>query len=404
MMGISNKSILPKMFLIAFFVVIFSFSPTKSVYAWDAIKGAFVNNALTAMREKLNAITLASAKAAAVKIVTNATITVVDGIGNGGSKVISDWKGFIVGDSTTTANTQLNDYLSKVTGGRGSSNYIPNPGVGTGRPLGQLGYEGVGQGSFAYGMAENQNSSYGNIVEKAQANGLSVSSNYNYGNYMQQLVQGAKMTTTERRDPTPTYKGNPSQNLFAGGNFNNLNLYLSGVNNPWAFNAVAQNKYQTDLAQQMQIATAQAIAGGGYKGTVKNGMIVTPGSSVKATIDNIADLPNKVLANARDFVEIAPALAIRFATNMIDNGIGAIQNYANRTAQNMANGIVNQVNGQLQNLGPAAVLGNENMQNYNNFAATAQGLNASMDGMKNNLNSMKTDLNKPTTPATATGN
>ena len=121
-----------------------------------------------------------------------------------------------------------------------------------------------------------------------------------------------------------TYEGNPSQ-MFSGGNFKNLGQFLSGINNPWTFDANAQKEYQKKLAEEKKIAETKSIAYQGFKGTgEKNGKgnISTPGSVKKDAVSNVQDIGNKIISSATHPEEIITSIVSQMINKALSQGLG----------------------------------------------------------------------------------
>ena len=353
-----NLSIHKKIFIfLVALAIVFSPLETRPANAWEATEIAVLNNAITAIREQVTGLINGAAKQAAIQALTQSVETIINGAAGQGSKIITDWEQVIVHEPEVATALYLNDYLSQTTRGRGSAaGYVTNPFLNT--KAFAMGYEGVGDGSFQYGLAMND-PAYGRLTRAAQASGISVNSLTNSAdNYLQKLVSTAQQRIIDHPIPTVTYQGNPAQNLFAGGNLKNFNLYLSGINNPWSYQAGAEAAYATQLTDVKDATRTEKLTGGGFESEKSGGQVITPGSTIKDTWNNVQDLPNKIIANAKNLGEMAPALAGKLATSVINAGIGKIKSEINKTIVNTTNKINNSIQTQMQQYGPAAVLKN----------------------------------------------
>lgn len=355
---LSPKPTFKKIIFICFLSVALAFAPihTHKAGAWLEFAGQILRTVLDQIRDLINGIIMGMLKQIAVQSLNKEMGGMIGGSSSQNAKFITDWTDYMYTQPKQTADKFMNDYLSQVTRGRGSmSNYIPNNNASG---LLADNYEGVGDGSFAYGMAQND-PAYGRLIQTAQAKGFDLSGvTNNAGNYMQGLVDGAKKQTTEQVEAAITYVGNPAQNLFAGGNFKNLNTYLSGINNPWAFNINAQQKYQEQLAQQIDINRTMGQAYNGFKGTMSGNLITNPGSLIKENMANVQDLGNKVLANAKNMPEVITSVVQQMITQSIQSGIGNAQRNIQREVQNVQNKAAQEINSQAQQYGPQALYGN----------------------------------------------
>ncbi|MDP1619483.1 MAG: hypothetical protein U0944_01880, partial [Candidatus Moranbacteria bacterium] len=307
--------------ILAFVLAVMPFQTPKSE-AWLEFAGQMMAHNLAIMRETINGITMGALKQMAIQTINTEISVAVGGSSSQNSRLIGNYRDFLHIEPLQKTNRYMNDYLSQITRGRGSeAGYIPN--------------EGFGAGAFVGGL--------------------------NHGNYIAQLRQSAMAVTVDRSEPIPTYIGNPRQNMFANGNMDNFNLYLSGVNNPWAFNLNAEQKYQERLAVEKEAAQTEAIAGQGYKGTRQGDTITTPGSLISATMSNVQNLGLSVLASARNTPEVVTATVQNILTQSIQNGIGNSQRNVQREIQGVTNKTNQAINTEAQTTGPASAWKNPNL-------------------------------------------
>lgn len=319
-----KKQPLTKFVSVSVLAAVLAFAPVGAPKseAWLEFAGEMMENTLTLIRENINGLMMGSLKSMATTMLNTEINMIVGGSSSQNSRIISNYRDFLHTDPLRKTNRYMNDYLSQITRGRGSAaGYIPN--------------EGFGGGAFIGGL--------------------------NNGNYLAQLRQSALSITAETNEPQPTYVGNPSRNMFADGNMNNFNLYLSGINNPWAFNMNATQKYQEYLAIEKEAAQAEADAGQGFKSTRQGDSITTPGSLIGATMSNVQNLGLSVLANARNTPEVITSVVQNTITQSIQNGIGNAQRNAQREIQGVTSKTDQAVDSQAQTTGPASAWKNPNL-------------------------------------------
>ena len=277
--------------------------------AWPAID-PIINQALEKITAQIKAMLLGVAKQAALKAVQKQVLSMVGGKSSSGPMFVSDWNDYLVDRPQSASNIYINDYISQATSGRGSlTSYKP------------AGGEGVGGGS-----------------------------------YMSQLAQGAKNTTSGKpTQPKVTYVGNPSQMFASSNGFANLDLYLSGVNNPWTFNMDVQQAYQTKLDNEKMINQSKAVSGQGFIGTEVSGKTVTPGSVVAAQTSKSLGMGLDVLANARDIPELITSAVTMAITQAIQQGLGNVQASVNRSTTNVNSQKSTQNNAAVQSGGPGSL-------------------------------------------------
>ena len=293
------------------FVVVFStamaFAPVASQKseAWDAIPAAIYKQALETIADRIKGIIMGALKKQAAKMLNQQTNKLLGGKGGkGGAGFITNWQDYLVKQPQNNTKTYMNDYLSKVTAGKGSTtSYKSNEGIG-----GMLG------GGSSGGSAS------GSLLGSLTGSGGG-------GSYSSQLVNMAKKDTVNQAQPKMTFQGSPSQ-MFAKGNFKQFDSFLSGINNPWMFDANAQTEYQKKLAEEKKIAQTKAISYQGFKGVGEDkkgkGTIKAPGSLVKDNTANTQDIGNKIIASAQHPEEVISAIMTQMINQMMTQGIGNI--------------------------------------------------------------------------------
>jgi hypothetical protein len=244
-------------------------------------------------------------------MIDKAVSSFVGGSSSSDSKVITDYQDFLYGQPEEKAELFINDLLSQTTGGQSSSSYISA--------------EGFGEGSAGY-----KKQLVSNFTESLKA---------------------------QKGTLQNTYIGDPGENLFSEGNLDNFNSYLSGINNPWAFDLYAQQKYQEKLEEEKGAAQAKAIAGNGFSGVEKDGKVITPGSLIGANMSNIMDMGNKMIAGATNPGEIITGAVQQVIMQTLQNGIGEIQSHIGEEMQNIKS-YTNELDKLIGEQGPGAKYGN----------------------------------------------
>jgi hypothetical protein len=289
------------------------FSPLaaeQSQAFWPDFLGNAFGAAMDFMLQNIKGIMLGAAKKAAVTALQKEVSFMITGRSSGGAMFVTDWNDYLLAQPTSKADLYINDYITQSTSGRGSMTaYIPASG------------EGIGGGS-----------------------------------YISVMMQGAKSITSNRpTQPVVTYTGNPSR-MFAGASgFANMNLYLSGINNPWAFNLNVQQSYQQKLNSEQQIAQAKVISGQGFIGQESDGITTTPGSLIKDQVSKVQTMGVDVLANANNLPEVIMAAVSAIISQSITQGVGNIQSSVNREISNVRAQSSAQQNSAVQTSGPGAL-------------------------------------------------
>ena len=264
--------------LILLFLSFFLFQ-APSAKAWDAFAAASYKQELETIKFHIDGEILTMLKQAAI-------ISLVDLTNNLmlQNKIVTNWQDYLVDKPANQSRTYMNDYLSRMTTGRGTyAGYVSNGFLGT-------------------------------------------------GNYLATLKQNATKTLDREGPcataPQVTYEGDPSQ-MFVSGNFKNMSLYFSGINNPWAFNATANDAYQEKLDHLKSVQQAKAIAYQGFKGTGDDSptnTITYPGSLTKSNVANVQNIANTMLATATHPEEVGAAIVSKIISQSIQTGFNVVQN------------------------------------------------------------------------------
>ncbi|KKR21841.1 MAG: hypothetical protein UT50_C0003G0022 [Candidatus Moranbacteria bacterium GW2011_GWA2_39_41] len=345
-----QKQFIIKTFATGFLAFVLAFSPIAAPKseAWLTMAGVMLESEMDVMRAQILGMIMGSLKQAAIKAISSSVSGIVGGSSSQTSKIIGNYSDFLYAEPQQKASLYMNDYLSQITSGRGSSSgYIPAD------------FEGFADNT----SDEDASNDYSTrLIPSAMASSsLSSMGTAFAGNYIAQLKQSALAVITEQQEPTPTYVGNPSQNLFSGGNFNNLNLYLSGINNPWAFNINAQEKYQKLLDVAQDAARTEAIAGRGFKGTRQGDIITAPGSIIGDVMTHSLTIGFDVLANAQSVPEVITAAVQGIIGKSIQSGIGKAQEFAQQKIQGVASKATQAINTQASTNGPASIWKNPDL-------------------------------------------
>ncbi|MDR3559398.1 MAG: hypothetical protein P4L62_00335 [Candidatus Pacebacteria bacterium] len=325
-----------KIILAVFLAAIFIFSSPRETQAalWPGVDPE-ISQTLTAIYNHIQGTIMATLQKQAATTLSRQATKSIAGKSLKSAGFITDWQGFLYSDPQKQATTYMNDYLSKMTGGKGSTTgYLSegflSSGSTSGTAAGSSGKSASGLGSILGGSGSGSTSALSSLL------GASAS-----GSYPTQLKQSAQ-TMIKAQNPTQipkvTYQGDPSQ-MFASGNFQNLFSYLSGVNNPWSFNMAAQSAYQTQLAQLQKSAQSQAVAYSGFKGvTTKaaNGkqIVTNPGSLRMRAVSSAQNIGNNIVSSATKPEQIITAVISQLATQAIQMSLGQTKSNVNQTINN----------------------------------------------------------------------
>jgi hypothetical protein len=322
----------------------------KAHALWGEFPAQIFNGVLEDLAGMIHGLILGGLKTAAITSINLELSGIIGGSSSQSAKFITNWQDFLVDQPKASANIAMNDYLSQtISQGRGSaSGYIsavsPN--------LFSANYEGFGKGSFSYGMAMN-NPSYGKFSYFAQADSDIDAYKSSAASAFELKEMGIEHTSG-KKDPVPTYNGEDLAD--ASNNFENMGLYLSGVNNKWGYDINEQAKYAEILEEEKTKAITKAQSGSGF--AEAGDQVTTPGIVVKDALVNAQDIGNKLIAAAKDPSEIITATIQSMITKSIQNGIGQASVIAQRTIQNTQSKATSEFNIQASQSGVGALFKN----------------------------------------------
>jgi len=246
------KLLLKKIALLIF-CLLFSVSPfhAKKADAWIATEIASLDTALEVAWETIQgAMTGIAKQGAAMALMSNMT-SFIGGGSSGGGMFIKNWTDNLIKGPLEQSDLFIDDYISQtIGGGKGS------------------GYEGFD------------------------------------GNYLKDLGESAKALTSGRETPKTDFEGDPEKMFAEKDGLKQLNSYLSGINNPWAYKMNATNAYKEKMEQEQKMAEVPAIANQGFLSKGGNGDVSLPGSLLKNNAANVQDIGNKVMAGSGSMSEV----------------------------------------------------------------------------------------------------
>lgn len=334
--------------LLSFFLLsnIFVFYPKKAE-AWDAIPGHIVDNAMDEILAVIKGITLAAVKQAAVEMILEETEKFMDDVTGIGTRFITDWQDYLVDLPERETTKFMNDYLSGITQGRSSSRYR-NQSVGTILSY-EKSYEGFG-GRDSYEFA---------LAEKARAEGDNTDlQQYTAYNRDAVLENIGKSIIEDDGTMDVTYHKDAGA-MFDDGNFGNMSVYLSGINNPWSFSYHIQQKKNAYLEQKKDQQRTVSQAYNGFNGQTEEGMVTRPGILDAWLKINSEDVGNKVIASANTIYEAIVSAVTQAITRSIKQGVGAVKSRAQREIGNVRKKATSQLKSKVKDYGPKAVFENK---------------------------------------------
>ncbi len=293
--------------------LLFTSYPTKTQAALWPVMDPMITRMLDTVYDTIQGIIRGAAKQAAVKMLNSQLGNLVSGGGSGTAAFITDWTDYLITQPENNTQVYMNSYLAQMTSGRGSS----------------AGYSSEGF--------------------------------YGGGNYATNLVQMEKTKIAQRSTtPTMTYEGDPSK-MLDGGNFKSMSLYLSGINNPVAFDIATRNAYQQKLDDEKAVGQTRAIAYQGFKGTSSSSnpnAITYPGILTKEVVANVENMGNNVITSANSIPEIITSVVSQMIMKEINQGFSGVEKSLQKEASSQ-NRLDSGMNSAINTSGPG-VLYNKN--------------------------------------------
>lgn len=319
-------------FLQGFFVVVlvvnmFSFTPPAHATAWGMVNvfSDLMMNAVERIQRQIEGAILGTLKVAAIEMLNNKVGQLIGGGSAGKALFITDWNAFLYKTPAQEAQLYMNDFFSLTTRGKASSaNYIGISGE-SGRRIS--------------------------------------------GNYSTLLVESAKaniaMKTAGADSPSLQYTLEEYGGIEAvkQGDMRAFNALISSpANNTFGYTLMAENAYDSYLAEQREIATTKAQSSG-FLGAEKDGITQTPAGVVEAITTDVSTLGNKMITSATNPGEflsgVVGAMVNKMVTRLVQTGVGAVQANIQREIRNVNKQTIQALNEASRNLGPAAQFSRE---------------------------------------------
>lgn len=251
---------------------------------------------LLEVRETIKGTLMGALKKQAVQMLNNQVDSLVGGGSGGEVAFITDWEDYLVNQAENRTQLYINDYLTQITSGRGS----------------RSGYSSEGFIEGFTGVFTNCLDRYCSMILSNARNSLRLL-------LSKLLPRGGGLSTRM------TYERCPGE-MFISNNFKDLNRYLSGINNPWAFDINLQNEYQKKLELEKEIQQTKAMAYGGFTGTTgEDGSITYPGSLTKENTANAQNVGNLVVATAKSVPEVITSVVSQVMTRAQQGFSGALR-------------------------------------------------------------------------------
>lgn len=274
--------------------------PKSQATVWPAVDPG-ITSGLQKIMDMINGLMVGTMKQQAVQNLIS-QVDIIAGQGADGEvSFILDWEAYLINDPLAETNLYMNDYISQMTLGRNTSSLYSTEGFS--------------------GPA----------------------------NYGAQLGQASQLLGDIKKQKL-TYEGDPSQ-MLQSGNFKNMELYLSGVNNPWSFNIAVESEKKRVLENKKFAAQAKAVANQGFPGSA-----ASPGILTKELMANAQDMPNKILQAASTIPEVATALVTQIINKSVTQGFASVRTKTAKATAGVTK-YTSATNQAMNTYGPAARFG-----------------------------------------------
>lgn len=331
---------------------VITFSAPKPVYAWDAIPAELLGQAIQKIVDFLDQFLRGIAKSLAVQMaVRQANKLTGDGHKNGPS-FITDYKRYIYSIALDESMVFVNDFLTETLGAK-----------------------------------------YSGLVYVAASGNLQ-SLGRNYMSYLAAEANAGLRDTNFCKYNLDQYTNNPLTSL-QNGDWRVFNaLVANPCNNPTGYTYEVKRAFQEDLQRRSDLARTRAIAGQGFTGTEKNGVITSPGSLIKDMTAEVNNSAMKLIPQATGWGEVLSAAAGAFVnqvmTNMIQRGFESVAKKVDRELGKVDKKVLEARQEIEGSLGPGAYFLRNNVQQIGNTVTN----NFKVGGTTG-----QSKVNFPTTPA-----
>lgn len=297
-------------FIFVFTSIFCGFFPQSAhADAWGTNYGAaLVKQLMENIQRQIEGAILGTQKMIAIQLLNSKVGRLLGGSTGGKPLFITNFDEFLYRNPQQNTNLVMNDFFSLTTRGRGSSvNYISRD-------------------------------------DKSES----------YNSYLTDL--GRKATIEKDNFGRNTLDDFGGMAAFSEGDPRAFNAFFTNpLNNPVGYVLTANTVYEDELIKQQKIAEMKALSSGVLP-SESDGIITAPSSAIEATLNNIADLPNKMIAAASNPGEllsgVISSMANRLVTNMIQKGVGEIQSKISREIRNVDRQVSKEINSQVNIMGP----------------------------------------------------
>lgn len=324
-----------------FLLILFSFSCPKKAQAWDAMAASVYETVVAEISYSIKGMMMGSLKQAAIKMLSKQMDRFISGVGGNGARFITNWEDYLVNNPKRNATNYANDYISRLTSGRGSVNYkkASNSVLGASTIAG----EGFGRGAVLGDAADITSSS---LSENIQTLGENITQPQEW------------QLSPDIDDLSTMFTGDDNEEKTLA----RMNLYLigdgNGGNTVFDAQKAIKDNYNAALETEKATATAEGLSGGGFlseKIDDMDDMIAKPGILFKEMKANEENLPNLAISAATSIGELVAATVSKAIAGAVNKTISGVENKINKEVSKVTDKAVNQVNKQVNAYGPGAL-------------------------------------------------
>lgn len=220
-------------------------------------------------------------------------------------------------------------------------------------------------------LTQTLGAKYSSLVYVAASGNLQ-SLGRNYMNYLAAEAKAGLLDNTYCKYNLDQYTNNPLTSLQKG-DWRVFNAMVANpCNNPTGYTNQVKRAFQQDLQRRSELARTRVIAGQGYTGTEKNGIITAPGTLIKDITSKAQTTAMDLIPNATGWGEILSAAAGAFVntvmTNMIQRGFESVAKKVDRELGKVDKKLLDARRDIETQLGPGAAFFRNNVQQVGNAA------------------------------------
>ena len=292
--------------------------------AWgEAIAASIMKQTMENISRTIEGALLGTLKVAAVQLLNTQVMQFVGGDGSQ-PKIITDFRELLTKTAEQNAEQAVvGDLLTQTLRGKGASaNYVTNGEV----------------------SGLNKGGSYEAYLEKIVRDTVAARKNVEANNFAE--------CSTGGNDPRLAIDSGNAGTKAIGCLFNN------SANNPIGIALLAEGVYNAEYEKTLREQEIKAQSSGFLPGTDKDGNIITPAGSIESLVNDVTTLGNKIIVGADNPGEFLSGVVVsvvnRTVSNLVQKGVGDIQNKIRREIINVDRQIGGELNKVQSVVGPGA--------------------------------------------------